>query len=135
MVLIATQSWKPQFGPFHLPHFTAMPGGSKKYFPEYVERGDQDLDSHIQAFNTACGVLGVLEEDVYVRLFVKSHVDDIGVWFQHLEDGCITGWSVLENKFLVRFKPIVNVSYLLCQLFKIQKGEDEEIRRFVDRFN
>ena len=78
---------------------------SKKYFPEYAGRSDQDSDSHIRAFKTACGILGVLEEDVYVHLFVKSLVDDDAAWFQHLEDGCIIGWHVLENKFLVRFKP------------------------------
>ena len=69
---------------------------------------------------------------MYLHLFVKSLVDDAAVWFQHLEDGCITGWHVLENKFLARFKLAVNVGNLLCQLFKIQKGENEEIRSFVD---
>jgi hypothetical protein len=119
MALSATQSWQPYFGPFGLPHFIIMPTRSKKYFLECVEGDDQDPDSHIQAFNIACGVLSVLEEDVYFFLFVKSLAGDVVIWFQHLKDGCITNWSVLENKFLARFKPAVNVGSLLCQLFKI----------------
>ena len=84
MALAITQSWQPHFGHFGLSHFTLMPTGSKKYFPEYAGRSDQDPDSHIRAFNIACGILGVLEEDLYVRLFVRSLVDDVAVWFQHL---------------------------------------------------
>lgn len=56
-------------------------------------------------------------------------------WFQHLQDGCITTWNNLEERFLERFQPTVNSHQLLVNLLQIQMKEDEFVREFFDRFN
>ena len=48
------------------------------------------MDGHIKAFFLATHILGVAHEDVVVRLFVETLIENIADWFYHLDDGLIT---------------------------------------------
>lgn len=120
MALIAAQPWGAQIGPFALPQYSAMPKRSREYLPKFAGDKTKDPDDHIKLVIVACGILGVQEEDIFVRLFAESLVGNATKWFQNLQDGCITSWDDLKVKFLGIFQPVVDTYKLLLNLFQIQ---------------
>ena len=72
MALVVSQSWQSHFGPLCLPSYIALPKGSRQHFPKFSRVDDEDPKNHIKALSVACTVLGVKEENVFVRLFVES---------------------------------------------------------------
>lgn len=121
MALVAAQPWGAQIGPFAFSQYSTLPKSSIEYLPKFFGDKTQDPDDHIKAITVACGILGVQEENIFVRLFVGSLIGSIADWFQNLPNGCITCWSDLEVKFLQRFKPTIDVTKLLLDFFQIQK--------------
>ena len=59
------------------------------------------------------------EEDVFVRLFAGSLIENAANWFQNLQDGCITCWDDLKEKFIERFRPSVDVGKMLSNFLQI----------------
>lgn len=135
MVVAAAQPWGAQIGPFALAQYSALPKRSWEFLPKFHGDRMQDSADHIKAVIVACGILGVQEEDVFVRLFVQSLMGKATEWFQHLQDGCITTWDDLEQRFLKIFQPTINSHQLLVNLLQVQMKEDEFVREFIDRFN
>jgi len=58
--------------------------GSRKDFPKFSGEDSQDAEDHILAFIVACGILGVSEENVFVRLFIESLIRDFVDRFNQL---------------------------------------------------
>ena len=121
MALVMAQPWQPSFNPLFLSCYTTLSTRSRKFFLNYLGDNDQDPENHIRVFNVTFWVLGVVEENVFARLFFESLIGYVAIWFQHLEDRSITRWNLLKDKFLARSKPIVNVISLLFHFFEIQK--------------
>ena len=77
-------------------------------------------------------VLGVNEENFFIKIFLESFIGYIVAWFQHLEEGSITRWKVLEDAFLTRFEKDEDVYSFLSSFFQIKKREDAGIQEFID---
>ena len=135
MVVVATQPWGAQIRPFALAQYSALPKTSWEYLPKFLGEKIQDPDDHIKAVTIACKILGVQEEDIFVRLFARSLIENVVDWFQNLQDGRITCWDDLKVKFIERFRPLVDVGKMLSNFLQIRIMEDESIRDFIDRFN
>ncbi|KAH9307193.1 hypothetical protein KI387_044408, partial [Taxus chinensis] len=56
-------------------------------------------EEHVAAFITACGVLGVEDEDVSVRLFVESLQERAVEWFYMLPLRSVTCWEDIRSAF------------------------------------
>ena len=100
MALVAAQPLGAQIGPFSLSQYSALPKRSMEYLPKFSSDANQDPNDHIKAFTVAYGILGVQEENVFVRLFVGSLIGSPTDWFQKFPDGCITCSNNLEVNFL-----------------------------------
>ena len=100
MVVVATQPWGAQIRPFSLAQYLALPKRSCEYLPRFHGDKTQDPDDHIKAVTVACRILGVQEEDVFVRLFAGSLIENAANWFQNLQDRCITCWDDLKENFI-----------------------------------
>ena len=98
------QSWQSNFGTLCLKYYTTLHEGSRKHVPMFSRVEVEDRKKRIRALGIACIVLGVNKENIFVRLFVEFLIISIVSWCQHLEEGSIARWKVLEYEFLVRFK-------------------------------
>lgn len=134
MALVAAQPWGTQIGSFSLSQYLTLPTRSIEYLPKFSGDANQDPNDHIKETTIAYGILGVQEENIFVRLFARNFIGSVVDWCQNLHNGCITCWSDLEVKFLQRFRPTGDVAKLLLNFFQIQK-ETKAMRGFVDRFN
>lgn len=55
--------------------------GSREIIPTLDGGKIQDLDDHIKEVTIACGILGVQEEDVFIRLFSRGFIESVAKWF------------------------------------------------------
>ena len=56
----------------------------RKNFPKFNGDGTNSIEQHLSAFHKACGVVNPQHEDVVVRMFVDTLVDNVADWFQDL---------------------------------------------------
>ena len=61
----------------------------------------------------ATHILGVVHEDVAVRLFVETLIKSTTDWFYHLDDGSTTNWDTMRMAFETRFKTMEDEHVLL----------------------
>ena len=54
-----------------------LPKGAREVLPKFYGDGKKSIDEHLNAFNTTCAVLAIAHEDVVVRLFLQTLIDDV----------------------------------------------------------
>ena len=96
--------WGNAVGPLKLTVNHDLPKASRKNFPKFNGDGTVSTEQHLSAFQKACSVVNPQHEDVAVRMFVDTLVDDATDWFQDLPTGCITGWDTMKQRFEARYK-------------------------------
>lgn len=83
--------WGAQVGPLSLgANLHPLPKGAREVLPKFYGDGKKSTDEHLNAFNIAWEILAVTHEDVSVRLFVQTLIEDAANWFHHLPQGSIT---------------------------------------------
>ena len=88
---MATNSWGAQVGPLALgANLDPLPKGSRELLLKFSGDGKKSTNEHLNAFNIACIVLAIGIENVVVRLFLQTLIDDVADWFHHLPQGTIT---------------------------------------------
>ena len=87
---MAANPWGAQVGPLALGgNLHPLPKGAKEVLPKFYGDEKKSTDEHLNAFNTACVVLAIAHEDVAVRLFIQTLIDDAVDWFHHLPQASI----------------------------------------------
>ena len=105
--------WVAVVEPLALTTYHPLLASLRKNFPKFSGDGKVTTDEHIKAFFAITHILGVGHEDVFVRLFVETLIDNVVDWFYHLDDGSITGWDTLTIIFETRFKTAKDEHVLL----------------------
>lgn len=127
--------WGASIGPLALGNqLHDLPTGSRKHLPKFSGDGKVSVEDHIGTFFTACAILGVQYEDVFVRLFFETLIDAAVEWVNQLSMGSIHNWETLIQKIEDRFKTVDDGHLLLAQLTQMKKQVHEPMREFVARF-
>lgn len=74
---IITHPWGGCTGPFTLSQYSSFPKGPRESIPKFNGEKTHDPNDHIRAVTITHGVVCVKEEDVFVRLFVGSLIDNV----------------------------------------------------------
>ena len=131
---IMATPWATTIGPLALAAYHPLPVGSRKNFPKFSSDGKVTTDKHIKAFFEATHIVGVVHEDVAMRLFVETLIESAIDWFYHLDDGSIIDWNMMRTKFEARFKTTEDGHVLLTPLASIKKQPNMSMRDFVASF-
>ena len=73
--------------------------------------------------------------DVVMRLFVQSLEGEARKWFKGLPNGSINNWEDLENRFTQIWGENRDHGYSLIEFNAIKRRPNEDISKFVKRFN
>lgn len=73
--------------------------------------------------------------DVILRLFVQSLHGEAKKWFKSIPNASITTWEELENSFTKNSGEKRDHEYVLTEFNAIKKKPEEDISRFIKRFN
>lgn len=76
--------WGNTTDPLHLATNNDLPRASRKFFQEFNGDGKVSTNEHIVAFFSTRSVIFLEHEDDVVRMFMKTLVDNVVDWFQHL---------------------------------------------------
>ena len=71
-----------------------------------------------------------LHEDVAIRMFVDTFVDNVANWFEDLPTGYIIDWNNMKQIFEGHYKSIGDAQVLLLQLTWIKKEPLVSMRDF-----
>ena len=115
------------------PH--TMPKKFDKWLPKLFRNNIITIEEHIDKFY-ACFQIQPLnndDEDVVMKLFVASLVEDARKWYNNLLDKSIKTWEAFHDTFMKRWDTKRDYRLLLVQFNEMNK-ENESIKKFDTRF-
>lgn len=60
-------------------------------------------EDHIMAFEIVMDNFDIRNEDVYIKIFMKSLIEDARDWFKNLSDATISSWNEFRRIFKDRY--------------------------------
>lgn len=73
-------------------------------------------------------------EDVLMKLFMQSLVDDVRDWYRSLLDSHIGSWNNFHRVFREKYGDHTDPRFKLGEITTIQKGQNEMATDFNTRF-
>jgi len=74
-------------------------------------------------------------ENVFMKLFVQSLIEDAAEWYRSLSDGSIFGWCNFADQLIEQFGDHNDTSFASHELPSIKKNTNESVSEFNKRFN
>ena len=81
--------WAAVTGPLQLVAYYPLPSSSRNNFPKFLGDGKVTTDEEIISFFAVTHILRVAHEDIAIRLFVETLIENTIDWFYHLDDASI----------------------------------------------
>jgi hypothetical protein len=114
----------------------ALPaGGYLKQLPKFTGEGDITAEEHLAAFYSYADNYVIVNEDVWMRIFVHSLDGEARKWFRALAPGSIDGIEALDDAFLRHWGDKKDFLYYITEFGSLKKGEGESVSDFSKRFN
>jgi hypothetical protein len=123
------------FKPLKLPyHLHPYPLDFFKYFPHFSGEDHVTAERHVEAFENFIDQFEIVHEDVTMRLFSKSLLGDVVVWFKGLGADSIGSWVELYNDFLKWWGENKSLDQYWDDFNALRRGEEEALVVFNRRF-
>jgi hypothetical protein len=113
-----------------------MPPKFEKWLPKFSGNDVTTIEEHLDNF-WACFQLHPIpdeEEDVVLRLFSATFVEDARKWYNNLPDKGIKTWDDFHKVFMKIWGAKGDPNLLLLQLNEMKKKENETVKEFDARF-
>ena len=101
-----------------------------KFSRNNVVNSEEDLRIFIDMLND----YEIEHEDVVMKLFIHSLIEDARDWFRRLPDDNIFSWSDLESLFKEQYGDDTSVGFMLNYFNNIKKNPNESTFDFNVRF-
>jgi hypothetical protein len=123
------------FKPLKLPS-TLHPYPPKflEYLPLFIGEDHITAEKHLRDFQNFIDNLEIMHEDVVMRLFSKSLVGDVALWFKNLEVGSIGSWVELYGAFSRYWGENKSFDQYLTEFYALRREKDEVLTTFNMRF-
>lgn len=112
----------------------AFPKDIRDKVPKFLGNNAISCEEHLRLFIDMLNDYEVEHEDVVLKLFVQSLVEDARDWFKRLPDRCIDTWDSFERYFKEQFGDMPNASFMLNEFNTIRKNYNESTAEFNMRF-
>ena len=73
-------------------------------FAQFMGRGDEDPDGHIERFEVICVAQGIVEDDQKLEIFPATLQWEALDWFYNLDGASQATYQTLSIAFLARFR-------------------------------
>jgi hypothetical protein len=126
-----------RYAPLVLPQpLNALPaGGYLKKLPKFTGEGDVTAEEHLAAFYSYADNYIIVDEDVWMRVFVHSLDGEARKWFRALTPGSIDGIEALDDIFLRQWGDKKDFMYYITEFGSLKRKEGESVSDFSKRFN
>jgi hypothetical protein len=106
-----------------------------KQLPKFIGEGDITAEEHLVAFYSYAENYVIVDEDVWMRIFVRSLDGEARKWFRALAHRSIDWIEALDDAFLRHWGDKKDSLYYITKFGSLKKGEGESISDFSKRFN
>jgi hypothetical protein len=114
----------------------ALPAdGYLKQLPKFIGEGDITAEEHLASFYSYADNYVIVDEDVWMRIFVHSLDGEAKKWFRALATGSITGIEDLDDVFLRQWGDRKDFMYYITEFKSLKRKEGESVSDFSKRFN
>jgi hypothetical protein len=126
-----------RYAPLVLPQplNSLLAGGFLKQLPQFTGEGDTTAEEHLATFYSYADNYVIVNEDVWMRIFVHRLDGEARKWFRALAPGSIDGIEALDDAFLRHWGDKKDFLYYITEFGSLKKGEGESISDFSKRFN
>jgi hypothetical protein len=110
-------------------------GGYLKHFPKFTSEGDITAEEHLATFYSYADNYVIVNEDVWMRIFVHSLDGEATKWFRALAPGSIDGIEALDDAFLRHWGDKKYLLYYIIEFGSLKKEEGESVSDFSKGLN
>jgi hypothetical protein len=103
--------------------------------PKFLGNGTESAERHIINLKNVIEDFEEDHEDVFMKLFVQSLIEDAVEWYKSLPDRSISGWCNFADQFIEQFGDHTDTSFASHELTSIKKNSNESVLEFNKRFN
>jgi uncharacterized FlaG/YvyC family protein len=107
----------------------------KKAIPKFSGNGIESAENHCINLKSIIQEFEEFNEDVYMKLFAQSLIEDAAEWFRSLPDGAISSWDEFVNQFTEQFGNQNETSFASHEITSMKKNQNETVAEFNKRFN
>jgi hypothetical protein len=124
------------FGPLKLPSFHhPYPPGFVDYLPTFSGKDNTTGEEHLLAFQDFIDNLEILHEYIIMRIFSKSLIGDVALWFKNMEFASSGSWDELYDTFLKYLGERKSFDQYLNEFTTLRKGKNQVMSAFNRRFH
>ncbi|GLJ49502.1 hypothetical protein SUGI_1048960 [Cryptomeria japonica] len=112
-----------------------IPNEIRTAIPRFTGSNAISGEAHCKAFDAVIEDFGLPHEDVKIKLFMQSLIEDARDWFRALPDASIRNLAEFKNLFLEQYGDHNNPEFALHEIISIKKEQNESVVDFNKRFN
>jgi hypothetical protein len=126
-----------RYGPLILPQplNALLACGYLKQLPKFTGEGDITTEEHLETFYSYDDNYVIVNEDVWMRIFVHSLDGEARKWFRTLTPGSIDGIEALDDILLRQCGDKKDFMYYITEFGSLKIKEGEYVSDFSKRFN
>jgi hypothetical protein len=109
---------------------TLPAGGYLKQLPKFKGEGDITTEEHLTAFYSYVDNYVIVNEYVWMRIFVHNLDGEARKWFRALGPRSIDGIEALDDAFLIHWEDKKYFPYYITEFGSLKKGEGESVSNF-----
>jgi hypothetical protein len=112
-----------------------LAGGYLNKLPMFTGEGDITAEEHLVAFYSYADNYVIVNEYVWMRIFVHSLDGEARKWFKALTPRSIDGIEALDDVFLRQWGDKKDFMYYITEFRSLKRKEGESVSDFSKRFN
>lgn len=105
--------------------------------PKFSAISGEDPQRHLQDFEMAISTVrteGNMGEFIRLTAFPFTLLENARTWCYSLEDGSVTTWAQLQQKFLERYFPAARILAMRKAITSIKMGNGESLYNYWERY-
>jgi len=102
--------------------------------PKFLGNNTVSGEDHLKAFQNVMDNFKVEHEDVFMKSFMQSLVDEAKEWYKGLPDRSISSWDDFKRMFKEQYSDKTDPSFFVNEFTSITKGSNEQVANFNARF-
>jgi hypothetical protein len=126
-----------RYNPLILPHplNSLLASGYLKHLPKFTGEGNITAEDHFATFYSYADNYAIVNEDVWMRIFVHSLDGKTIKWFRALTPGSIDGIEALDDIFLRQWGGKRDFMYYITEFESLKRKEGVYVSHLSKRFN
>lgn len=115
-------------------HPNHVPIESRDKLHKFVGNNVISAEENLQSFGDIINDYEIAHEDVIMKLFVQSLIEDARDWYRGLPVDSVGLWEEFKIIFQEQYGDKTNVSFMLNEFNNIRKSDNEAVTDFNARF-